>query len=76
MNSSAENIRIYISLYMSSNFFVGYVSSCESVGHSISVFKILRAFPHCLAKILHLLTLSLIGYEGLIPHTLGNTCYY
>ena len=60
-----------MSLLVSSNIFAGYNSSLGSTGHSICIFKLLRDF--CLAKILHPLTLSLIGYEGLICYTLGKT---
>ena len=70
-DNAAEGIPIFVSLHMSSNIFAGHNSSLGSAGHSICIFKLLRDF--CLPKILHPLTLSLIGYEGLICYTLGET---
>lgn len=56
----------------SSNIFVGYISSCGSMGHSICLFKNVRDFFKVPSKNSHQLTLSPIGYEGLIPYTLGE----
>ena len=60
----------------SSNVFVGYISSCGSMGHSICLFKILRDFSKLPSKNSYHLTLSPIGYEGLIPYTLGEIRRY